>query len=268
MKKMTTEQFIQRAKEIHGEMYSYVPTLYNHAKDKVTILCITHGIFKMTPNNHLHNKQGCPVCGDERTRLANKRTASQHTPPLTILDAFHEKTVAVHGNKYDYSEATYINNKTKIKIKCKKHGWFYQTPDQHLNTGTGCPKCSRERYVGGYCEDFFERKPLTKTLPGWLYLAEFADLKKPKVVFYKVGITRKQHPKHRFSGYKGYKINILRCKRMNIYDAFIQEQEFLKALSSYRFFPSSMFKGWTECFRFDSMVLSEFDTFLSRYESS
>lgn len=48
---------------------------------------------------------------------------------------------SVHGDKYDYSLVKYIRAKDKVKIICRLHGAFNQTPDKHLN-GQGCPKCS------------------------------------------------------------------------------------------------------------------------------
>lgn len=42
--------------------------------------------------------------------------------------------------KYDYSNVDYINNHTKVRIICPKHGEFLQTPNSHLS-GKGCPKC-------------------------------------------------------------------------------------------------------------------------------
>lgn len=53
------------------------------------------------------------------------------------------KAVSVHGDTYDYSESKYINARTKVKIRCKKHGFFYQLPHHH-NYGNGCPECKRE----------------------------------------------------------------------------------------------------------------------------
>ena len=40
---------------------------------------------------------------------------------LTVQD-FIEKARVIHGNKFDYSEVDYINNCTKVKIKCHQHG--------------------------------------------------------------------------------------------------------------------------------------------------
>ena len=54
---------------------------------------------------------------------------------------FIEKARAVHGNKYDYSKAEYVNNKTKVCIICPIHGEFWMTPDKHINAKQCCPKC-------------------------------------------------------------------------------------------------------------------------------
>lgn len=63
-----------------------------------------------------------------------------HDPKMTT-DTFIEKAKLVHGDKYEYTESTYKNKKTKIKIICKVHGVFEQTPRWHLE-GAGCQKCS------------------------------------------------------------------------------------------------------------------------------
>jgi hypothetical protein len=47
----------------------------------------------------------------------------------------------IHGEKYDYSFTEYINNKSKVKIICPKHGIFEQAPSKHLQK-RGCPKCA------------------------------------------------------------------------------------------------------------------------------
>ena len=54
---------------------------------------------------------------------------------------FVEKSIKLHGNKYDYSLVNYINNKIKVKIICPTHGEFEQRPNDHLN-GNGCQLCS------------------------------------------------------------------------------------------------------------------------------
>ena len=47
----------------------------------------------------------------------------------------------IHGDKYDYLQVKYIgNHRNKIKILCKVHGLFKQTPANHIK-GNGCPIC-------------------------------------------------------------------------------------------------------------------------------
>ena len=57
---------------------------------------------------------------------------------------FLAKAVGVHGSTYNYNQVEYINSKTKVKIVCKSHGVFYQSPNTHL-AGQGCPHCYNER---------------------------------------------------------------------------------------------------------------------------
>ena len=59
------------------------------------------------------------------------------------LKEFIDDARKIHGNKYNYSKVEYINNHTKICIKCPIHGEFWQLPSNHLK-GQGCPKCGAE----------------------------------------------------------------------------------------------------------------------------
>lgn len=56
----------------------------------------------------------------------------------------YELANQVHNNKYDYSKVVYIGAKDKVEIICPKHGLFWQTPDDHIRKGYGCPKCANE----------------------------------------------------------------------------------------------------------------------------
>jgi len=57
---------------------------------------------------------------------------------------FIKQAKKIHGSKYDYSLVDYINNYTKIKIICSKHGVFKQRPDKHL-LGQKCTLCSNKK---------------------------------------------------------------------------------------------------------------------------
>ena len=51
MKKLTTEEFIKRAKEIHGDKYDYSLVEYKGIYEKVKIICPIHGLFEQSPRH-------------------------------------------------------------------------------------------------------------------------------------------------------------------------------------------------------------------------
>jgi hypothetical protein len=61
-KRLTTDKFIEKAKELHGDRYDYSKVIYKTTTDKVIITCPVHGDFESKPNNHLNGK-GCKQCG-------------------------------------------------------------------------------------------------------------------------------------------------------------------------------------------------------------
>lgn len=58
------------------------------------------------------------------------------------LNEFIKDCIAVHGDKYDYSNTVYINNCTKVEIICEIHGSFFMYPTVHINKKSGCTRCS------------------------------------------------------------------------------------------------------------------------------
>ena len=56
---------------------------------------------------------------------------------------FIERAKKMHGDKYDYSKVSYVNEKTKVCIICPEHGEFWQKPEIHL-MGCGCHMCKSE----------------------------------------------------------------------------------------------------------------------------
>ena len=57
---------------------------------------------------------------------------------------FIEKSIKVHGSKYDYSKVDYLGNHKNVCIICPEHGEFNQTPGNH-SSGKGCLQCARKR---------------------------------------------------------------------------------------------------------------------------
>jgi very-short-patch-repair endonuclease len=122
--KLDLETIINRLCKIYDYDYSECELEGKFLKN---IKCIEHGFFDKRLNNHLRQNQGCTKC------FSNKLN----------IEEFIRRSNLVHFGKYDYSEALYLNSKTKIEIKCTEHGVFKQTPIKHLSE-QGCPDCYSE----------------------------------------------------------------------------------------------------------------------------
>lgn len=128
--KIKNLSFIEKAKQVHGEKYDYSKVIYTNNRNKIQIICPTHGEFNQRPCNHLLGR-GCHKCKNEV--IAKSKTK-------TKID-FLTEVKKIHGDKYDYSKTEYVNTKNKVTIICLKHGEFKQLPDNHLK-GKGCPMCN------------------------------------------------------------------------------------------------------------------------------
>lgn len=131
-KRLTQEEFVARARKVHGDEYDYSKVEYKTNKDKVCIICSKHGEFWQKPNVHLSGHK-CAKCSNENkvTRVCNSK------------EWFVERATLVHGYKYDYSKTVFRGVNNQVLITCKTHGDFYQNGSTHLK-GSGCPLCAME----------------------------------------------------------------------------------------------------------------------------
>ena len=129
MKRLTTKEFIKKARKVHNDKYNYDKVDYVNAKTKVCIICPEHGEFWQRPDLHLRG-EGCNLCNG-KIQLSKEE--------------FLKKANIVHNNKYDYSMVNYVGYHVKVCIICPIHGKFWQQPANHL-CGKGCRKYSRNSY--------------------------------------------------------------------------------------------------------------------------
>ena len=137
-KRLTTEEFILRARLTHGDKYDYSKSVYFDAKTKLTIICRERGEFRQRPDAHLVG--GCRLCGRESRKI------KLHS----LIERFNE----IHECKYDYSLVEGEVSSENIKIICREHGVFTQRRSHHM-AGAGCPSCSKNRKL---TFDIFVRK--------------------------------------------------------------------------------------------------------------
>ena len=69
-------------------------------------------------------------------------------------EEFINKANKIHNYKYDYTDSKYVNNYTKLVIKCKEHGAFEQRPVDHFK-GQGCPCCGGNKILN--TDEFINR---------------------------------------------------------------------------------------------------------------
>ena len=137
MKKLSKNEYIARATEIHGDRYDYRVCDYQTMKIKISIVCRVHKLeFDVSPAKHLAG-QGCPRCKTEKMSALHQ----------IDNDEFIRRATDTHGTTYDYSKCNYVNNQQKVEIICREHGSFWVTPNNHtsISNRTGCPTCARRK---------------------------------------------------------------------------------------------------------------------------
>lgn len=142
---MSLDDFIHKANKKYNNKFDYTKVSYINSKCPVIILCPEHGMFEQTPEVHLRKNilYGCPQCGVNNVAIKLSKGTEDF-----ILNAKQ-----IFGNLYDYTLVQYKNSYTKVKILCKHHGVYEQTPTSHINNMAGCPYCnesSGEKIIRNY----------------------------------------------------------------------------------------------------------------------
>lgn len=137
-------EFIEKSNLIHNNKYDYSKSEYVNGKTKTIIICKKHGEFKQSPLDHL-NGYGCRKCANEQNAIDLKSNTNE----------FIEKSIKMHGDKYDYTKVNYIDSHEKVIVTCKMHGEFKQSPYSHLS-GHGCKKCANEQNANNRRKNIIE----------------------------------------------------------------------------------------------------------------
>jgi len=144
-KKYTLDEWFKMAEKAHNGKYDLsLINEYHSREQKMKIICHEkhldgkeHGVFEISSSSFLHGR-GCPYCAINVIKEKQKKPFDQ-----MVKDARK-----IHGDKYEYNEDTYVNAQTPMKIFCKVHGEFWQTPHKHINGKHGCPKCKESKLEG------------------------------------------------------------------------------------------------------------------------
>ena len=109
--RMTTEEFIAKVRQVHGDRFDYGEVDYRNSD--TTIVCPKHDAFEQIPYNHLDGK-GCERCARE---LQGERQRSS-------TEEFIAKARKEHGDRFDHRLVAYHTGIEKVTIDCSEHGSF------------------------------------------------------------------------------------------------------------------------------------------------
>lgn len=163
-KKLTTEEWINKARIKHGDKYDYSKSVYTGSRDRIIITCPKHGDFTAISGLHISRGDGCPECAS--LAKSSKLSLSNEEFINRLRDMF--------GDNYDYSKVKYNGTRGYVTIVCPKHGEFKARVGT-LSRGVGCLKCKEEerlkKFNDLYIKKFKEYYPdldYSKTVyTGW-----------------------------------------------------------------------------------------------------
>jgi hypothetical protein len=135
--RFTKEEFIEKANQIFipNNTDYYKLDLHNLTEDKKGIfICENNHEYEQVIYSHLSG-MGCKECGI--IAGAEKRKVT--------TDEFKQRSLEIHGKKYDYSKVDIDKDTTHVNIICNKHNKiFNQSYEAHLQ-GQGCPLCRESK---------------------------------------------------------------------------------------------------------------------------
>lgn len=193
-RRLTKEDIVRRAREIHGDKYDYSEFLkdefeYKNISQKIPIICHEkgehgkeHGLFFQEVKHHVKGC-GCPTCSKRKCEF--------------ITNDFIDKGEKIHNKKYDYSlieKDKPLKNTSRelLPIICheineegEEHGIFYQSYINHINNGHGCPICG-----GSKLKTTEEFKKDAKKVWGDLFILDKCNYKNAKE---KIIVTCRKH---------------------------------------------------------------------------
>lgn len=235
----TTEEFIEKAKKIHGDKYNYSLADYKRADKKINIVCPEHGVFEQIPSSHLR-KCGCYKCGINSIKKSRETSTSE----------FIKKANKVHNNKFLYNKVKYKTSTNKVTITCPTHGDFKQEANAHLQ-GNSCPKCSRLNSDYWSYTKWQEAGDKSSNFDSFkVYIIKCWN---DEEEFYKIGKTFMTLNKRTANLRKAsYNYKVIKIVEGNAREISELERRLHKKFKESKYKPKVKFGGYTECFKIEN----------------
>lgn len=149
MRVKTTNDFIKKAKLIHGNKFDYTNSKYVNAKTKIKIKCKKHSnVFYQLSNNHFLSKFPCKQCNIESKKILFSSN----------IDEFKSFMIEKYGDTLSFEKAVYVNSKTNIILICKKHKIEIEKEPYRYKISkiSPCNLCSKDRIKNKRSEEAIE----------------------------------------------------------------------------------------------------------------
>lgn len=155
--RLTNDEFIEKAKSVHGDKYDYSKSEYVNQQTKVVVICDDHGEFLQTPNNHLHGR-GCPRCAG--TQMQND--INDYINSLGLETIFNDRS-EISPHELDI----YVPEK---RIAVELHGLYWhsydriEAPEEKMRHSGKCDKCGDIRLIQIFENEWVEKTEIVKSV--------------------------------------------------------------------------------------------------------
>ena len=169
MAKLTTEEFIKRAQEVHGDRYDYSKVEYVNIYTKVCITCPEHGDFLQVARQHLIGR-GCSKCAG--VNKWNYQTCYECALKYKTRNEFRKKEIGAYTralkqgwlNDYNWFETPKTGQNKWSKDRCYEEAKKYKSEeDFYKGSNYAYSKAKRQGWLEDYTWFITPRKNIIWT---------------------------------------------------------------------------------------------------------
>lgn len=177
LKRMTREQFLEKANKIHRNKYDYSKCEVNQNTkkfDSIRITCRKHGDFYQRMDSHLHGR-GCPECGRKKRKTSNARKKKLMDTTITgdfilkVKYSLNENPIRVEMISNGFkNKVDAINHQKEIEMFLEMINAINVESGIELLSKTKLPEKVEEKKKDEVKVLEFYKDPLPKFLRGFL----------------------------------------------------------------------------------------------------
>jgi hypothetical protein len=131
------EDFVSKARQVHGDRYTYDNFVYQGSRTKGYITCPEHGDFLQKPNTHISRPAGCPRCDIENRKGSYSYDYFEKNPSEKVKDGFlyvvrlhqHGQSFIKIGMAVDVSKRLHYYYGMDKQLLLTKPGRLYEIYD-------------------------------------------------------------------------------------------------------------------------------------------